>query len=187
MSIDEYHSTARPTSDLDTRTRTRSRPRPVVVKLDTTASLICAQNQNITPMIHSGVAPWCQGSSYRIYMPAGHVATMHLHDDTEVQVCILDGWAATITCDDTGDDLEATVHGPGQIICIPAGRAHTAVNLSTKTGLYAVEFRPRDPDCNRDVRLLPELQHHADAVVGSLQREHAERILDARVAGGLPW
>jgi uncharacterized RmlC-like cupin family protein len=138
-------------------------------------------------MITRDSAPSCQGSSYLVEMPAAHIVEMHVHDSTEVQVMSLDHWAATISCDQDGGDLTVTVQGYREICYIPAGRAHTAVNLSTVLGITAVEFRPGDPYCNRDVRLLPALQHLAEEVAVDLQHEHCERMAASALSGASPW
>jgi uncharacterized RmlC-like cupin family protein len=166
-----------------------SQPRPVLANSATAPVIVGAQNQRLTPMITRSNAPQCQGSSYLVEMPPAHIAAMHLHDDTEVQVMVLTKnlWAATISCDPDGSDLTVTVQGYRDICYIPAGRPHTAVNLSALLEITAVEFRPRDPNCNRDVRLLPELQKLADDVAAFVQHEHLARLAASTLNGASPW
>jgi len=166
-----------------------SRPQPVLASPATAPAIVGAQNQRLIPLITRATAPQCQGSSYLAEMPAEHITSMHLHKNTEVQVMVItpDQWAATISCDPDGGDLTVTVQGYRDICYIPAGRAHTAVNLSALRLITAVEFRPGDPYCNRDVLLLPELQELADEVAVNLQREHAARLAASTLSGTSPW
>jgi oxalate decarboxylase/phosphoglucose isomerase-like protein (cupin superfamily) len=82
-------------------------------------------------------------------------------------VCCIIGSAVTLV----GPDLDPVAHGPGEMIYIPEGVAHVAVNLSTSDTLVAIEMRT-DPAFNDDVVLLPELEAAAALAAAAAQARH---------------
>jgi uncharacterized RmlC-like cupin family protein len=156
--------------------------RPTVVRIDHTKQQASAQGQSITPIVNSATAPGTSMSSYGIRMGPGHLSNAHVHHRSDVLVQILHGWAATLW----GEEMEAEVHGPGQQVLIPAGVPHAALNVSLHTQVLALEFRT-DPDNNRDVELLPDLDPAAAARVRGLHDDHADRVLRALAEGRMSW
>jgi uncharacterized RmlC-like cupin family protein len=123
------------------------------------------QGQQLLPCITADACGAVGISAGMVVMPPGRWSRPHLHAHSEIVVCCVTGHAVTLL----GPDLTPVHHGPGELLHIPAGVAHVAVNLSTTAGLVAVEVRT-DPHFNDDVVLLPELD---DLVAGPAARAQA--------------
>jgi uncharacterized RmlC-like cupin family protein len=95
-------------------------------------------------------------------IPPGGRAKVHLHQDHETAIYILEGEAITLW----GDNLEErTDLRGGDLFYIPAGVPHLPVNISNAP-VSAVIART-DPNEQESVVLLPELEARADAILGS--------------------
>jgi uncharacterized RmlC-like cupin family protein len=94
-------------------------------------------------------------------IPPGGRAKVHLHQNHETAIYILQGEAITLW----GDNLEErTDLRGGDLFYIPAGVPHLPVNVSNAP-VSAVIART-DPNEQESVVLLPELEARADAVLG---------------------
>jgi uncharacterized RmlC-like cupin family protein len=107
-------------------------------------------------------------------MPPAHQSRAHLHERHEITVYVLEGRAATLW----GWELEPIEHGPGDLVYIPAGVPHVAVNLSEQARLIAIEHRT-DPAFNADVKLLPDLYEPATEIAIELRRQVQRRSAEA--------
>jgi uncharacterized RmlC-like cupin family protein len=95
-------------------------------------------------------------------IPPGGRAKVHLHENHETAIYILDGEAITLW----GDQLEErTELRGGDLFYIPAGVPHLPVNISNAP-VSAVIART-DPNEQESVVLLPELEARADAILGA--------------------
>jgi uncharacterized RmlC-like cupin family protein len=95
-------------------------------------------------------------------IPPGGRAKVHLHQDHETAIYILQGEAITLW----GDNLEErTDLRGGDLFYIPAGVPHLPVNISNAP-VSAVIART-DPNEQESVVLLPDLEARADAILGS--------------------
>jgi uncharacterized RmlC-like cupin family protein len=94
-------------------------------------------------------------------IPPGGRAKVHLHQDHETAIYILQGEAITLW----GDNLEErTDLRGGDLFYIPAGVPHLPVNISNAP-VSAVIART-DPNEQESVVLLPELEARAHAILG---------------------
>jgi uncharacterized RmlC-like cupin family protein len=94
-------------------------------------------------------------------IPPGGRAKVHLHQDHETAIYILQGEAITLW----GDNLEErTDLRGGDLFYIPAGVPHLPVNIGNAP-VSAVIART-DPNEQESVVLLPELEARADAILG---------------------
>jgi uncharacterized RmlC-like cupin family protein len=94
-------------------------------------------------------------------IPPGGRAKVHLHQDHETAIYILQGEAITLW----GDNLEErTDLRAGDLFYIPAGVPHLPVNISNAP-VSAVIART-DPNEQESVVLLPELETRAAAILG---------------------
>ncbi len=137
--------------------------RPISVSIEQQPSHTGLQGQNLTPIIYSGTAPVGALSAGRVVMPPRHLARAHVHNHTEIIVCVLEGRAATLW----GNDMQPLVHDAGSMVWVPAGVPHAAVNLSNTDRVVAIEVRT-DPAFNDDVELLPDLDEVAAEQVRKL-------------------
>jgi uncharacterized RmlC-like cupin family protein len=95
-------------------------------------------------------------------IPPGGRAKVHLHQNHETAIYILQGEAITLW----GDNLEErTDLRGGDLFYIPAGVPHLPVNIGNAP-VSAVIART-DPNEQESVVLLPELEARADAILGS--------------------
>jgi uncharacterized RmlC-like cupin family protein len=95
-------------------------------------------------------------------IPPGGRAKVHLHQNHETAIYILQGEAITLW----GDNLEErTDMRGGDLFYIPAGVPHLPVNISNAP-VSAVIART-DPNEQESVVLLPELEARADAILGT--------------------
>jgi uncharacterized RmlC-like cupin family protein len=94
-------------------------------------------------------------------IPPGGRAKVHLHENHETAIYILQGEAITLW----GDNLEErTDLRGGDLFYIPAGVPHLPVNISNAP-VSAVIART-DPNEQESVVLLPELEARAAAILG---------------------
>jgi uncharacterized RmlC-like cupin family protein len=112
-----------------------------------------------------GIAAQTVGSSaicmHLLTIPPGGRAKVHLHENHETAIYILDGEAITLW----GDNLEErTELRGGDLFYIPAGVPHLPVNIS-KAPVSAIIART-DPNEQESVVLLPELEARAGAILG---------------------
>ena len=112
-----------------------------------------------------GIASETVGSQaicmHLLTIPPGGRAKVHLHQNHETAIYILQGEAITLW----GDNLEErTDLRGGDLFYIPAGVPHLPVNISNAP-VSAVIART-DPNEQESVVLLPELEARADAILG---------------------
>jgi uncharacterized RmlC-like cupin family protein len=123
------------------------------------------QGQELYPCITADSCGTSGLSAGMVVMPPGRHSRPHFHAHSEIVVCCIVGSAVTLV----GPDLTPVHHGPGEIIYIPDGVLHVAVNLSTTATLVAVEMRT-DPAFNDDVVVVPDLD---DAVTAAAEGARA--------------
>jgi uncharacterized RmlC-like cupin family protein len=104
-----------------------------------------------------------------VVMPPGHMAAPHVHHEHDLVAKMVAGWAETLIWHPAGGEILAVQHGPGDMILIPAGWAHVAVNLSRTRPAVAAESRT-DPAFNADVELLPDVEPAVHALARRHQR-----------------
>ena len=112
-----------------------------------------------------GIARETVGSSgicmHLLTIPPAGRAKVHLHENHETAIYILQGEAITLW----GDNLEErTDMRGGDLFYIPAGVPHLPVNISDAP-VSAVIART-DPNEQESVVLLPEFEARADAILG---------------------
>jgi uncharacterized RmlC-like cupin family protein len=94
-----------------------------------------------------------------LYVDPGDVARAHTHNDSDIFIIMVSGFAATAH----GERMdEITVHRPGDIARIPAGVPHAAVNLDPDRPVIGVEIRACVP-FDSDLQHRDELQHVMEA------------------------
>lgn len=148
----------------------------LAVDLYNTASLretpfaLGPQGQRLANLIHQPVADGCRAALRAVIMPGGHMAGTHRHPNHEVQVLVLQGYAASLV----GDDMRPVLHRAGEAIRIPAGVPHAAVNLSTTQPVTAIETIS-DP-YSADVDLMGELDDLAEQVAQQLRVEQEDEV-----------
>ncbi|WP_433192842.1 cupin domain-containing protein [Nocardia sp. CA-107356] len=103
-----------------------------------------------------------------VNMAPGKVARAHYHAHSETIVYCVTGRAVTLI----GPELEPYVHGPGELLYIPEGVVHVAVNLSDTEGVVALDIRT-DPLFSHDLVLTPEFDAAAVEVAARLRQELA--------------
>jgi uncharacterized RmlC-like cupin family protein len=123
--------------------------------------ILSHQGQPLCPMVTEPHVSGTPISSAQVWMPPGHIANVHVHDETWVIVVVLFGGAVTLQWDFNGD-ISAVHHRPGDHVVIPAGVPHTAV--CTVGPVIAIEARSNGT-FDADNRLLPELQAEAGLYV----------------------
>ncbi len=149
-------------------------PKKVVVGSPyTSKSVFGPQGQRLIPMVTQDMCGTTGLSACMVYMPGGRYARPHLHTHTDIIVMVIEGYAASLV----GEDLAPVYHGPGDVIFIPEGVPHVAVNLSTTNRLIAFETRT-DPKFNEDVVPLPDYDTKTKAIVEDLQAKYAAGSLD---------
>ncbi|MBY0559641.1 cupin domain-containing protein [Hyphomicrobium sp.] len=115
-----------------------------------------------------GIASETVGSKgicmHLLTVPAGARAKVHLHENHETAIYMLDGEVLTLF----GHQLEHCIPTrAGDLVYIPAGIPHLPVNLSDKPA-SAVIART-DPNEQESVVLLPELEALAEEKIVSLK------------------
>ncbi|MFC7344542.1 cupin domain-containing protein [Saccharopolyspora griseoalba] len=130
------------------------------------------QGQRLANLIHQGVADGCRSAMRAVIMPGGHMAGAHRHPHHEVQVLVLQGYAASLV----GEDMRPVLHRAGEAIRIPPGVPHAAVNLSASRPVTAIETIT-DP-YSGDVALMPELDAVAEQVADQLRGERAREVVE---------
>jgi uncharacterized RmlC-like cupin family protein len=114
-----------------------------------------AQKQHLRPIAGQELCGARDQSAGRVRMPVGGQSVPHHHDEDRT-VVVLAGTAATLLMPVGADRWQtAAVTGPGDVIYVPAGWVHQAVNLGG-TEVSAIEVSA-DPVFNRSVHALPEL------------------------------
>lgn len=95
-----------------------------------------------------------------VTIPPGASGAVHLHEEHETALYVLEGEAETRFGDGLG---HAVVVRPGEFLYIPAGLAHQARNLSASEPVRAVLART-DPNEQESVVLLSDTgRRHDDA------------------------
>ncbi len=131
--------------------------------------ILGAQKQLFQPIADDGLCGARDLSAGRVRMPAGAQAIPHHHDEDRT-VVVLSGTAATLLMRAGASRWEtAVVTGAGDVLFLPAGWIHQAVNLDG-TECTAVEISG-DPVFNRSVHRLPE--HAAQDLVVRLREDFA--------------
>jgi uncharacterized RmlC-like cupin family protein len=115
-----------------------------------------------------GIAAETVGSKgicmHLLTIPPGARAKVHLHENHETAIYMLDGEATTLY----GQRLEhMMINKAGDLVYIPAGVPHLPINLSGKP-ISAVIART-DPNEQESVVLLPELEAIAEAAIARLK------------------
>ena len=151
-----------------TRTLPHRAPAPLAVRPTWTCMGTSAQDQPMQELVHALAdghpATRCEGSPISagaVSMPPRHAARAHQHDTTWIYVVVLRaGRAGVVTR--YGHALEHEfVHRAGDILVMPPGVPHAAINLSRWRSVYAIELRVSE-SVHRDNHLLTQLQHLAD-------------------------
>lgn len=139
----------------------------------TSKPIISPQGQVLIPTITQEFCGAKGLSACMVVMPPGKTSKAHLHQNNEIIVIVIEGYAATLI----GPEMEPVFHGPGEFIFIPEGVVHAAVNLSTVNRLVAIEVRT-DPKFNEDVVLTPEHEEKLREVGAHLHKHFAAGKLD---------
>lgn len=118
-----------------------------------------------------GIAAETVGSKgicmHLLTIPPGGRGKVHLHEDHETALYVLEGEAVTLF----GKELQHHIHTKaGDLAYIPAGVPHLPVNLSDKP-ISAVIART-DPNEQESVVLLPDLEDLAEARIAAIRRAH---------------
>lgn len=147
------------------KTIKKSNDRWRLITLAEAASERGPQDQLLFPVVNTALAGSRQLSTGMVFMPPSKVSRLHLHEDHEIIIVVLEGYAATLM----GPQLEPLVHGPGDFVFIPKGVEHVAINLSQETRVVALEARS-DPDFNSDVVVLPGKEKRIAKIANTLRR-----------------
>ena len=131
------------------------------------------QGQRLIPTITHDMSGTTGLSACMVVMPPGGVSRAHVHQNTEIIVVCIEGFAATLI----GAELQPVFHGPGEFIYIPEGTVHAAVNLSATERLVAIEART-DPHLNIDVVPTPEHEAHLEEIAAQLRSRYASGDLE---------
>lgn len=108
-----------------------------------------------------GVMPGSPAAIGAVAMPPDHRAKVHRHRRAWIYIFIVSTGREGV-CTLLGDDLDdEQVNYAGDILVVPPGETHVAVNLSTRRWVYALELRVA-PTVHVDNLILPHLQHLAD-------------------------
>lgn len=121
-----------------------------------------------------GIASETVGSKgicmHLLTVPAGARAKVHLHENHETAIYMLDGEVLTLY----GHRLEHCIPTrAGDLVYIPAGLPHLPINLSDKPA-SAVIART-DPNEQESVVLLPELEALVEASIASFKKSQASQ------------
>jgi uncharacterized RmlC-like cupin family protein len=135
--------------------------------------VVGAQGQYLIPTITQDMCGATGLSACTILMPPGSTSQAHLHQDTEIIVVCIEGFAATLI----GPELEPVFHGPGEFIFIPEGVLHVAVNLSNTERAVGMEVRT-DPQLDVDVVCTPEYETRAEEIAAQLRSRYASGDLE---------
>lgn len=131
------------------------------------------QNQLFRPIASEGLCGATGLSSGRVRMPIGAQAIPHHHDEDRT-VVVLGGTAATLLAPPGSDGWEtAVVTGAGDVLYIPAGWIHQAVNIDGSE-CAAIEISA-DPVFNHSVHRLPDMARQ-DLVILLRQAYAAGRL-----------
>jgi uncharacterized RmlC-like cupin family protein len=127
--------------------------------MDSVEMSMTRQGQPMVPLVGAdlnGMAT-AQLSAGVVHMKGRHTAHAHRHDDTDVIVLLWKaGRAGALTL--YGDRLDQEIwQQPHQVLWIPRGVPHAAINPSRFTTIVAWEFRSR-PVLGEDNQLLPDLE-----------------------------
>lgn len=138
-----------------------------IISAYTTEAVVGPQGQRLVSCITTDTSGSSQLSAGVVVMPPGGVSKAHVHNQYEMIVFIIEGWAASLM----GPELTPAVQGPGEFLFIPAGVSHLAVNLSTEERVLGIEVRA-DPQFNDDVELLPHLDEKTADIIADLRKRH---------------
>ncbi|HET6388427.1 cupin domain-containing protein [Hyphomicrobium sp.] len=121
-----------------------------------------------------GIASETVGSKgicmHLLTVPAGARAKVHLHENHETAIYMLDGEVLTLY----GHRLEHCIPTrAGDLVYIPAGLPHLPINLSDKPA-SAVIART-DPNEQESVVLLPELEALVEASIASFKKSQVSQ------------
>lgn len=139
-----------------------------VVAAADVAEVVGPQEQHLLPCITQETCGAEGISAAMVNMAPGKVARAHYHAHSETVVACLTGRAVTLI----GPELTPYFHGPRELLYIPEGVVHVAVNLSDTDGLIALDIRT-DPLFSNDLILTPEFDAAALEVAARLRRELA--------------
>ena len=132
-----------------------------------------AQNQQLAPLVHSGVVNPQGLTCGMVKMNGGHHAVAHIHERTPILVFVHTGMIALLV----GEELKPYLHAPGSVLWIAPGIPHLGVNLDPVATASLLEART-DPDFNKDVVRRPDLDALVAERAADLQRRYASGDLD---------
>ncbi len=104
---------------------------------------------------------------YALNMPPLHLARRHWHAHTDTILIVQSGHGMTLL-----DDLRPVVHGPQDVLLIPAGRRHVGVNLSATDDFVLLEVRADAPEA-LDVQLADWAQPRVEQLARRAQQAFA--------------
>ncbi len=129
-----------------------------------------AQQQLFLPIASDELCGARELSVGRVNMPPGGQAVPHWHAEDRT-VVVLSGLAATLVAAPGRTGWQTVlISGPGDVLFLPAGWVHQAVNLGMNS-VHAVEISA-DPVFNNSVRRHPEITD--PALVARLRDEHRQ-------------
>jgi uncharacterized RmlC-like cupin family protein len=132
-----------------------------------------AQNQQLAPLVHSGVVNPRGLTCGMVKMNGGHHAVAHIHEHTPILVFVHTGMIASLV----GGGLKPYLHAPGSVLWIAPGIVHLGVNLDPVATASLLEART-DNAFNEDVVGRPDLDELAAERAADLQRRYARGDFD---------
>lgn len=157
-------------------------PNAYKVSIDQCEQVQGPQGQKLRALITDETVPGAPFSWLDVYMPSGGVSVPHVHVNSPIAIRIVDGHAATLV----GEELEPVLHDAHDIVYVPAGVPHCAVNLNPRHHVIGFEVRT-DPKGNEDVVMRPDLEPAARDLAAELCAEFADKLISARITGRMPW
>ncbi|OLZ51653.1 hypothetical protein BS329_15415 [Amycolatopsis coloradensis] len=154
----------------------RSTEEPFHTNVYELPSVLGAQQQILTPAVHSGVAPVRHLSAGSARMPGEYSTQAHEHPDSEIIVFVHRGLAVSLW----GEDMTPVLHRPGSVMWIPPGVAHAAVTLNPHRGVAAFEVRS-DRTFGDDTVLRPDLDFLVSKRIRDLRSDYALGRLDPQL------
>ncbi len=136
-----------------------------------------AQNQQLAPVVHSGVVNPRGLTCGMVKMNGGHRAVAHVHEHSPILVFVHTGVIASLV----GEQLQPLLHAPGSVLWIGPGIAHLGINLDPDATASLLEART-DPAFNDDVVRRPDLDELVAERAADLQRRYARGDLDHQLA-----
>jgi hypothetical protein len=139
------------------------------------AGHLAAEDETLTPILRTGIAPTRALSGGRMHLPGATTLAPQRHDTAETAIAIISGHVAILS----GNTMAPSHPQAGDIIYIPPTLPYAVVNLSNNASVLALVFRT-DPGFNTDVHRMPELDHAARDQIPDLRRAHHKALLTRR-------